>query len=123
MAKIKINSSLKTKDDIILKELLGIYFDNKIVYKEENINVTILLEDNKIKLSRVTDEYEIIIDFIRNKKTEGVYYIKSHQLKMDLCVKTNILDIKDNKIVIEYELNLNGEDMGIFKFEIKYEVI
>lgn len=123
MVKIKINSSLKTNEDIVLGEFLGTFDENKIFYQEDNINVTILVEDNKIKMSRTTNDYVIELNFALDQITKGIYDIKNHNIKMDLEVKTNILEINNNKLFIEYELKLNDEDMGVFSFEIKYEVI
>lgn len=123
MVKIKINSSLKTDEDNVLGEFLGTFDNNIIVYQENNINVTLLIKDNKIKMSRIADDYDIELDFALDQIAKGIYDIKKHKIKMDLEVKTNILEINNNKIFIEYELKLNDENMGIFSFEIKYEVI
>lgn len=123
MAKIKINSSLKTNEGTVLKELVGLFQDNKIVYQEDNIDVTILIGDNTIKMNRAAADYLIEINFASDQTTKGIYDIKSHKINMDLEVKTNILKINSNTIFIEYELKLNNEDMGVFSFEIKYEVI
>lgn len=123
MAKIRINLSLKSNEETISKDCLGLYQGNKITYLDDKINVTLLLDDNRIKMNRNTEDYIIEMIFSLGATTQGVYIVKSHKIKMDLTVKTNILEINDNKICIEYELKLNGTEMGRFNYEIIYEVI
>lgn len=126
MAKIKIKTSLNTINEIsanINNEIFGEINNNEIIYNEGEIKVIISILDDKITMSRINDDYVIRMEFIKDSITEGLYDIKDVNAKFNLAVETNELTIEDGKIFINYHLNLNNEDMGIFKFKLDYEVI
>lgn len=126
MAKIKIKTSLNTINEMsanISNEIVGEMNNNEIIYNEGEIKVIITIFDNKIMMSRINDDYVIKMEFILNSITDGVYDIKDVNTKFNLAVETNELTINDGMIFVNYHLNLNNEDMGIFKFQLDYEVI
>lgn len=126
MSKIKIKTSLNTINEMsanIQNEIVGEFNDNEIMYNEGDIKVFINIYDDKISMSRINDDYIIKMDFVNGSITEGTYDIKDVNAKFNLAVETNELIIEDKKIFVNYHLNLNNEDMGIFKFELTYEVI
>ena len=91
MSKILINSILKTDEynhSIVNNNINGLYHDNKIIYNDGNIKVTLLLEDNKIEMKRETKEYEIKMLFDTNIETNGTYNIYDLNIIMDLKVQT-----------------------------------
>ena len=49
LPKIKINYFLKTNNEIIEKKLNGIYHDNIITFKDNNVITSILLNNNILK--------------------------------------------------------------------------
>lgn len=126
MSKIRIKTSLNTINEMsanIQNEIVGELKENEIMYNEGEIKVFINLYDEKISMSRINDDYVIKMDFVKNSITEGTYDIKDVNAKFNLAVETNELIIEDKKIFVDYHLNLNNEDMGVFKFELTYEVI
>ena len=126
MSKIKIKTSLNTINEMsanIQNEIVGEFNDNEIMYNEGDIKVFINIYDDKISMSRINDDYIIKMDFVNGSITEGTYDIKDVNAKFNLAVETNELIIEDKKIFVNYHLNLNNEDMGVFKFELTYEVI
>ena len=126
MAKIKIKTSLNTINEMsanISNEIIGEKNNNEIIYNEGEIKVIINILDNKVTMSRINDDYVIKKEFILNSITEGIYDIKDVNTKFNLAVETNELTINDGMIFVNYHLNLNNEDMGIFKFQLDYEVI
>ena len=52
MGKIYLKAKLISDDENLNIEVSGIRTNNKIIYKENNITVTILLFDNKIEVAR-----------------------------------------------------------------------
>ncbi|NLL44689.1 MAG: DUF1934 domain-containing protein [Mollicutes bacterium] len=122
MPKIKIYSTLNSPEGIEKKEIIGILENDIIIYKEDSVDVTIQILDNKIKLNRKSKEYDINMNFIKNDETIGNYIIDENMV-LDLKIKTNILEIKENKIIIEYELIIADELVGTFNWVIDYEVI
>lgn len=110
-------------DEVIEKKFMGIIIDNKITYKEDLISVTILLNNDKIKMRRDTEEYCINFEFLNNKKTTCVYNVKKQNMIIYLKVKTNSLVIKDNLIIVDYDLYQQSEIIDKFIFKFEYEVI
>lgn len=126
MSKIKIKTSLNTINEMsanIENEIVGEFNDNEIMYNEGDIKVFINIYDDKISMSRINDDYVIKMDFVNGSITEGTYDIKDVNAKFNLAVETNELVIEEKRLFVNYHLNLNNEDMGIFKFELTYEVI
>lgn len=126
MAKINIKTSLNTINEMsanISNEIIGEITDKKLIYNEGEIKVIIEIFDDQIIMSRINDDYIIKMVFIKNSITEGLYDIKDVDVKFNLAVETNELIIEDGKIYIDYHLNLNNEDMGVFHFQLDYEVI
>lgn len=126
MAKINIKTSLNTINEMsanINNEIIGEITDKKLIYNEGEIKVIIEIFDDQIIMSRINDDYIIKMLFIKNSITEGLYDIKDIDVKFNLAVETNELIIEEGRIYIDYHLNLNNEDMGVFHFQLNYEVI
>ena len=81
---------------------------------------SIKLTINKDNIIMVKDNIDskFTFNFIKNKKTELEYFIKMFNSYLDGEILTNELIIKDNYINIEYELWIQDEYMGKFKFEL-----
>lgn len=126
MAKILINSILKTDEynhPIVNNNINGLYHDNRIIYNDGNIKVTLLLEHNKIEMKRETKEYEIKMLFDTNAETSGIYNIYDLNIIMDLKVQTKKIEINNNNIVIMYSLKINNEFIGNYDLKLEYEVL
>ena len=116
MGKINLKASLISDEENLNIETSGIKTMNKIVYKENNITVTILIFNNKIEMNRTCNEYKINLVFENNKKTISNYQVFGMPKTFDLETKTKKLIIKENKIELEYELEGNN-----FKYSIEWE--
>ena len=81
---------------------------------------SIKLTINKDNIIMVKDNIDskFTFNFIKNKKNELEYFIKMFNSYLDGEILTNELIIKDNYINIEYELWIQDEYMGKFKFEL-----
>lgn len=123
MAKIKINSILKTNNEVIKKEFMGIIMGNKIVYNDDLVGVTIFLKQNSIEMKRNNDSYSISFEFINNKTTKCVYNVREQNMIIYLSVVTNKLIIDDSRFLIDYSLYQNDEEIESVLFEFEYEVI
>lgn len=108
MGKINLKAILKSDEENLDIETSGIKTGNKIIYKENNITVTILIFDNKIEMNRTCNEYKINFIFEKNKKTISKYNVFGMPKEFLLHTKTNKLIIKDNEIEIKYELEGNN---------------
>ena len=63
MGKINLKANLVSPDEILNIDVSGIKTSNKIVYKENNITVTILIQNNRIEMNRTCNEYKINLVF------------------------------------------------------------
>ena len=108
MGKIFLKSNLISDIENLELSVNGIKTNNKIIYKENNVTVTILIYNNKIEMNRVSAEYEINLIFKQNSKTISTYFLFGTSKKFILNTYTKKLDIKDNKLNIDYNLEGNN---------------
>lgn len=107
MGKIYLTAKLISEEENLNIKISGIKTKNKIIYKENNITVTILIFNNKIEMNRTCNEYKINLIFEKNKKTISTYQVFGVSKVFDLETNTNKLIIKDNSIELNYELEGN----------------
>lgn len=116
MGKINLVAELISDDENLNINTTGIKSNNRIVYKENDISVTILIHDNKIEMNRSCNEYKISLVFEKNKNTISKYQLFGSNKVFDLGTLTKKLDISDNEINLEYELEGNS-----FKYKLEME--
>ena len=120
MKKVYIYYKIKNNDEIVKKENLeAVYKVNeylKIKDIDENINIS--FNNGNIIMERDNNESNLLFNFVLDKETESKYFIKNLNFYIDTKVKTNHLQIDDDRIIIEYDLWLSDEYSGNFKYEI-----
>ena len=116
MSKIKISSNLISNDENLNIETNGIKRDNIIIYKEDQICVTISVFNNKIKMKRVHPDYIVELIFEKNKETLSNYWFVGGSKNFKLSTKTKKLIVTDKEIEIEYILEDNS-----FKYKLELE--
>ena len=116
MGKINLKANLISSDENLNIETTGIKTDNKIVYKENNITVTILIFNNKIEMNRTCNEYKVNLLFEKGKNTISKYNVFGMPKEFLLETKTKKLEITDTYIKIKY--NLEGND---FSYHLELE--
>lgn len=120
MKKVYIDYKIKNNDEILKKENLeAVYKVNeylKIKDIDENINIS--FNNGNIIMERDNNESNLLFNFVLDKETESKYFIKNLNFYIDTKVKTNHLQIDDDRIIIEYDLWLFDEYSGNFKYEI-----
>ena len=107
MGKIKFKAKLNSDLENLDISGIAIYNRNKITYKENEINVTILIFDNKIEMTRSCNEYKINLIFKKNKKTFSTYQVFGSNKIFELQTDTKKLNMDKNKIEITYILEEN----------------
>ncbi len=120
MSKINIKVSLTCNESIIYNDhkFIGIKTSNEIKYKENDVMVTIKINENQIEIQRRNNEYKLDLIFIENKETTCLYELNKYgTIKLELFTKKIICD---NHISIEYYINKQDE---LYKFDLYYEVI
>ena len=116
MAKINLKIKLDSVDENIDLSTTEIKQKNKIIYKENNITVTILILNNRIEMNRTCNEYRINFIFEKGKKTISKYNVFGMPKEFLLETKTKRLDIGKDEIILDY--NLEGNN---FKYKLKME--
>ena len=124
MSKINGCINLQKDGEIIYSNfpIKGIKTNDKIVYKENDINVTILLDNNKIEMKRRTDDYIIELMFLDSKATSGNYHLIEYKNSINLNIETLSSSNQDNKIILDYNLSMAEEFIGHFTFSLEFEV-
>ena len=107
MEKVNLNAKLKSVEDDLDINTVGVINKNKIIYQEDNINVTILIFDNKIEMNRTCNEYKIKLIFEKNNHTVSTYNVFGAPKVFSLDLFTTKLNIDDKRIEIEYILGEN----------------
>ena len=117
--KIKCKVNLKSNEEIIIGDKLfnGLKNDNKITYYENNIKVSVILDD-EIVLKRSNDDYEVLLIFSEKKETEGKYLLKKDNLFLPLYIITDKIIVGNNLLVVNYKLNDE-----IYEFKLEFEVL
>lgn len=108
MGKINLKATLISDEENLNIETSGIKTNNKIIYKENDITVTILIFNNKIEMNRTCNEYRINLIFEKNKITTSKYNVFGMPKEFLLETKTTELLIENNEIKINYNLEGNN---------------
>lgn len=116
--KVKIKSILKSEEEVYVFEGFGIKTGNKIVYFDNNIKTTLIV-DSVVSLIRKGD-YEICLNFFPLKTIEGYY--SSLYGKIPLGVYTKCLVNKEGCIKIIYNLLQMEEKIQNFEFILEYTI-
>ena len=114
MGKIRLKEIFKSDDDNIDIDIMGIINKNKIIYKENDIKVTIVVLSNKILMNREHSNYEIDFVFEEGVTTKATYKLKEYNKEFTIDIKTTKLVIKEDLIDINYRLG-----NSIFSFTLK----
>ena len=118
MSKINIKVKLNGVDENVDLIISALKTKNKINYNENNIKVTIILNEKEVIMKRICNEYEIEFKFIEKENTISNYKLFGVSKIFDLETYTNKLLVDDDKLVIDY--NLEGNDFS-FILEVQNE--
>ena len=124
MSKINGCINLQKDGEIIYSNfpIKGIKTNDKIVYKEHDINVTIFVDNNTIEMKRRTGDYIIELIFLNGKVTNGNYHLIEYKNSINLNIETLSSSNQDNKIILDYNLSMAEEFIGHFTFSLEFEV-
>ena len=117
--KCLIDYKIINPDETIEKrDIKAIHTEDKINYIDDKDNISIILSNNNIIMTKDNFSSKTTLNFIKDKKTDSEYFIKSLNSKLNVKVKTNILEITHNKIYIEYEIWFEEEYSGKFTYDL-----
>lgn len=120
MAKVSCLINLKEDDKIVIdnKKVVGIKSDPKITFKDDDITVTITMDNNKIMMKRVNKDYELILEFEERINTTGKYFLNNDNLWLPIEVFTDKILVSEKSIEVDYYI-----DKINFNFTLSFEVI
>lgn len=121
MGKINIITKLENVNEkkFFSSDCMGLKIDNKIKFFDNNIGITITMNDNEIVIDRRCDEYEIVIVASLLETKKGIYKIKGLG-NLDLDVKTKKLEINENGFEVNYLMILDSDNPQEFKYTVTY---
>lgn len=123
MSKVKIKLKLASASENYEKSLMGTYRGNKLYFLDEKVKVTVTFTDDVITMRRLSNEYEIILNFKKNSILKGIYNLKKLNYDLPIDIKTNTMYIDSGQFKVDYELSSENVQMDKFLFEINYEVV
>ena len=121
MGKINIITKLENVNEkkFFSTDCMGLKIDNKIKFFDNNIGITITINDNEIEIDRRCDEYEIVIVASLLETKKGIYKIKGLG-NLDLDVKTKKLEINENGFEVNYLMILDSDKPKEIKYTVTY---
>lgn len=123
MKNIKIKSVLtNSENETTIIEAVGSIDEsnNLIKYKEEELDVNIIIKEDSIMVKRHNEDYDLNLEFKLNEKIKCNYEVRSIGLNIDLEVNTMKLEIKENYIYVHYSLHNDKIDMGTFEYKLMF---
>lgn len=120
MKKMKFHILMKTNSSNDEYNLLGEYDkENNIVefYESNSIRSKISIDTNNHILVKDNIDYKITLDLDIIKETSGEVYLKKEDKTLNLTLKTNKFELKDNKLSMNYII-LESDEEIIYEIEM-----
>lgn len=120
MSKVIINSKLISKNDKdYLKDYKGLMNDNSIIYNHSGIQSKITIDGESVIIKRISKEADLTLSFKENESLDTDYIIKDVGI-VKVTTNTKHLMIKENEIMIEYDIYMNGVYSDTFEYNLKW---
>ncbi len=123
MAKIRLKTVLKDKEEEHTFSGFGILEENKISYIEDGVMTVLKKEGECIFFERKNSEYEISFPLILKEKTRGDYHFFTISKNINLQIETNMLEWDSLGVRFSYQIALGGVYMGQIHYHLEYEVL
>ena len=104
MPKLKILVTIKNEEENTSYEVDAIIQDNILKYKENN-NTMVLYNYDRNILTRENEELRMDYVFDIKRKTKGTIQVKEINQKVDIDLKTNKLERKNNDIEVHFSID------------------
>lgn len=107
---------LKNNDLESAQEYQAIVKNKKIIYNEKEFKVTIDYS-NTLKMIRENSDYLFELEFINNKQTKMLCYLKKENINLELDILTDYIIIENNLIIVKYDVITTNQNV-IYRLEI-----
>ncbi len=111
---------MKTNSSNDEYNLLGEYDkENNIIefYESNSIRSKINIDTNNHTLVKENIDYKITLDLDKSKETNGEVYLKKEDKTLNLTLKTNKFELKNNKLSMNYII-LESDEEIIYEIEM-----
>lgn len=88
-----------------------------MTFIDNNTSYRLLIDDNKVTITRESNEFNHNLTFINGTNTISNYLIKEYNSTIPIEVKTTNLFIQDNIIEITYEV-IDNKNKYLYKIEM-----
>lgn len=116
MSKIDIKVILKSDSEESIENYTAIRDKNKIIYQEKEYKVTLII-DKSLKLKRENEKYLFEMEFIADKQTKGICYLKGEKSQIDLDILTDYVIVEESVIIVKYKVLTTNQEV-IYKVEV-----
>ena len=118
--KINIKGYLKSlnNNEIKLIETKGVKKNNELSYYHNKINHKLIIDNDKILLTRENEEFKNILEFSKNKTIQSEYILKENNYKVFINIKTLRLEKTTNTITIKYKI-IDSNEIYEYKIEMR----
>lgn len=120
LSKVKLKYSLKHGEEELKNNVMGIYLNDTLVFKDGDISFKISLKE-PFYLEEKQKEYKLSMDFKEKNSTNANYHFYEIG-KLNVPIYTFYIKTQENKFSLKYKLELEQVD-EIFEFNVTYEVI
>lgn len=108
--KINLTGYIKDKYNKETFQTKGIKNKKNISYQIDNYKYKLKIIDSQIILIRENKDIKSILLFEKNKEIPATYTIKDNNISIEINIKTNKIEIKDNSIKINYLILDSNEE-------------
>ena len=116
MPKVDLNIKMNTNGEIRGFSIVGIRTDDIIKYVDEDSHIEVDLLNKRI----ITDneDYTNMLTFDIDTVTILSYKLKKLDKEMELSIKTNKLEVDNNKFIVEYEVLDDSNTISNVNYEL-----
>jgi len=105
--KVKIGTKLEFQDGVKTYNIVGIFVNNQLKFREDDTTVVIDFID--FKMIREDNDKKIEYKFLKRTETLNDLYLKSNNCSVKIPIVTELFDLVDNKCTIKYRLVLEDK--------------
>ncbi|MFP4287119.1 MAG: DUF1934 family protein [Candidatus Izemoplasmataceae bacterium] len=121
MSKIKLHFSLKTQDEEIQFDTIGLLDNKQLLFHDDSGFKHKLIINNHRIVYQKSGESMLHLILQENHTHQGFYEVMNHRLSFDIL--TDKLDINNNNIYISYRLITDSELAHKAQLSIEYSML
>lgn len=105
--KVRIDTKLVFEDGVKTYNIVGIFANNQLKFREED--TTVVIDFSDYKMIREDNDKKIEYKFLESTETLNDLYLKSSNCSFKILIVTELFDCMDNNCTIKYRLVLEDK--------------